>query len=420
MTPPSESAIDRYCTAKVSLTHSKAKPPTYLVVRYLDGGAGTNANKSAGRLWKDPPAVCNPRDIRQFLQRHGILNEETPTRSTRCEVFLDNFSCYVDLNECEEEGIIFDFTGITPDQPGLLSLRLTDVSALYTSTVEAAPVTPTKPATSSRTVTSTTTHEEIPYESDPPKGLPTAATPVTSQPCNTAHIGLFAFSFGIWIEAVQLLGELVDGSVSPNFALVWGPFAFFSSGMLMVIVGLNESKRNNVFGTTIFLVMGSSWVSTGFVNILVAYFPDGINPLLLQPDPLGKFLLCFWYILFIGVVVKQTFSLSRFATTMVAALLLLCTSRSLSGWSRPMQWIQLIAGVMAASTAFYGFMAEFTNEMYHRSVFNLYPWKATTAVGISDEVWGAPGRVSDLRSRVSYNSRQGRHWVLLDQSACSA
>jgi succinate-acetate transporter protein len=412
----SESAIDQYCTARISLTQGsvpalkKAKPPGYIVVRYCLANClnrpGYDAKNSAGRIWKDPPPVCTPGDIREFLQRQGILNGESVIPSQQpllCEILLDSFSCYVELGVCEEEGILFDFTGATLDRPGLLSVRLTDVSALHPSAASVASVKATKHSAASppRTLTSMTTRSEIPTEHEKhlSKGPPSPPASAAPQTCNTTHIGLFTVSFTLWLEAVDLFGKLVEGTVSPYFTLVWGPTTFFSSGFLLVLVGLNEARRNNVFGTTIFFTIGSSWLSSGFTKILLAYFPDEIDPILLQPDPVGKLLLGFWYILFIGVMAKQTFIMSRFATTLVSALLLLTTCRAVSGWSRPMEWIQLVAGVIAAFTAFYGFMAELTNEMHHKKVFNLYPWKNTATVGITEEVWGAPGRISDLQAR---------------------
>ena len=57
----------------------------------------------------------------------------------------------------------------------------------------------------------------------------------------------------------------------------------------------------------------------------------------------------------------------------------------------------MIFGFLTSFVAFYVFMAEFTNEVYHREVLNLYPWHKQSP----EEAFGAAGRVNKLQSTVT-------------------
>jgi hypothetical protein len=57
------------------------------------------------------------------------------------------------------------------------------------------------------------------------------------------------------------------------------------------------------------------------------------------------------------------------------------------GWSIAFEWIQIMFGWMTSLFAFFTFTAEFTDEVYQQSAFNIHPWH----VDRLNEVFGAAG-----------------------------
>jgi hypothetical protein len=59
--------------------------------------------------------------------------------------------------------------------------------------------------------------------------------------------------------------------------------------------------------------------------------------------------------------------------------------------------MQMIFGFMVSIFSFYTFTVEFTNEVYQREVFKMYPWHKHS----SAEVFGAAGRPNTLQSKAT-------------------
>jgi succinate-acetate transporter protein len=344
-------------------TEIKASPDEVtrmVVVRFFLDRPGYNLDNSSSRLWKNPPAACSPADIAAFLREQGIRDDAD--KNLLVELYLDKFRSYMLLEICAEDGVQFNFTGTTIQQPGILNIRLTDVTAT-----------------------------EAKKSSHVPGAVSAAPQP---QFCNTSPVGLFAFSMTVAMESAELFGRLVPGTVDESFVLVWGPYAFFVSGLLQLIVGMWEVTRNNIYGATAFMAFGSFWLANGLKLILVNYFPNEIpSELLGASDPTGNFIRNFWILAFICVLFKETLVMNKLSSALIAVLVSMLAATALSGWSLAMEWIQLIMGCVVSILAFYVFTAEFTNEVYHRQVFNLYPWSTESP----QEIFGAPGRRNKLQ-----------------------
>lgn len=86
---------------------------------------------------------------------------------------------------------------------------------------------------------------------------------------NPAPLGLFAF--GLTTALLQLKHTRIAGEGADDFqgieTLVLG-YAMFFGGLLQVIAGLSEIKRNNIFGYTAFLMYGGFWMSLSLVEIV--------------------------------------------------------------------------------------------------------------------------------------------------------
>jgi succinate-acetate transporter protein len=86
---------------------------------------------------------------------------------------------------------------------------------------------------------------------------------------NPAPLGLIAFGFTtclLQMKHTRLTGSDPDDLAGVNL-LVLG-FAMWFGGLLQIIAGLSEIRRNNIFGYTAFCVYGGFWMSLGTVNIV--------------------------------------------------------------------------------------------------------------------------------------------------------
>ena len=92
---------------------------------------------------------------------------------------------------------------------------------------------------------------------------------------NPAPLGLFAFGLTTALAMVKH-AELLGGDQKGADLYLTG-FALFFGGLLQVIAGLGEIKRNNIFGYTAFLLYGGFWMSLSTVE-LVTFIAVGEPP----------------------------------------------------------------------------------------------------------------------------------------------
>ena len=329
-----------------------------VVVRYFLDRQGYSLQNSSARLWKNAPSICKADDIRIFIEMQGI--KEVNDHHMLVEVLLDKYECYMVIDALGDS-VVFDFSGSSATNPGVLNIRLTDLSSGEASEGKASE----------------------------------SSSPVF---CTTNPVGLFAFSLTVMMETADLYGKLLNNSVDPSFILTWGPYAFFVSGLLQLIAGMFEVTRNNIYGATAFLAFGSFWLANGTKLILIAYFPDQISPEYLDAsDPVGNFVRNIYIMAFACVLFKQTLVSSKLSTILIGLLIILMFATALNGWSTAFQWIQMIVGTMVSVFAFYVFGAEFTNEVYQRDVVNLHPWSEDSP----DQIFAAAGRTNTLQSRAA-------------------
>ena len=326
-----------------------------VVVRYYLDRPGYDIDHSSARLWRDPPATCTSADVTNFLQDQCIGDD-----GLIVEIYLDRFKSYMLLQACEADKMVFDFSSTSVQDPGILNIRLTDTSSGSTEDAQTSGV-------------------------------------VQHHNCNTSPAGLFAFSMTVALESADALGRLVPNTVAPSFVLIWGPYAFWLSGLLQLIVGMFEVTRGNVYGATAFMAFGSFWLANGTRLILINYFPSDIPDDLLGSDPVGNFIRNVYIFGFACVLFKQTLIMNKLTSTLIVLLCSLMLATSLTGWSLAMEWIALIFGWMVSFFAFYAFTAEITNEVHQREVFNIWPWTPHSA----DELYGAAGRTNTLRSKAT-------------------
>jgi hypothetical protein len=86
---------------------------------------------------------------------------------------------------------------------------------------------------------------------------------------NPAPLGLIAF--GLTTALLQVKHTRIAGDTKEELdgvdTVVMG-FAMFFGGLLQIIAGISEIKRNNLFGYTAFCLYGGFWMSIGTVEIV--------------------------------------------------------------------------------------------------------------------------------------------------------
>jgi succinate-acetate transporter protein len=95
---------------------------------------------------------------------------------------------------------------------------------------------------------------------------------------NPAPLGLIAF--GLTTALLQIKHTRIGGDSDDDLdgvdTVVMG-FAMFYGGLLQIIAGISEIRRNNIFGYTAFCLYGGFWMSLGTVEI-VSLLATGEKP----------------------------------------------------------------------------------------------------------------------------------------------
>ena len=102
---------------------------------------------------------------------------------------------------------------------------------------------------------------------------------------NPAPLGLIGFGLTtalLQMKHTRITGESTEAMEGVD-ALCLG-YAMFFGGLIQLVAGLGEVKRNNVFGYTAFCLFGAFWMSLGCAEIvqLIAVDPPAINPKAVQ------------------------------------------------------------------------------------------------------------------------------------------
>jgi len=356
-----------------------------VAVRYYLDRPGYGLHNSAMRLWFDPPESCRPCDVHKFLNHQGIAFSD----SLLIEVYLDKFRSFMLLEACDAACIEWDFSDVSLTSPGVLNIRLTDTELADKM-------------------------DSLEFGADPSGHLglpggnggglpfppPAAQAPVAAGPrelANTTPIAVFAFSFMNGLEAAVQMGILIPGFLDQStFALAWGPY-MVSMGLLQVIAACFQVLRNNIYGAVAFLGFGGIWFANGLRSILSVYFaPDDIAEYGL--DYAGDCIRSLFVLAFSMVLLLQTFRINKLSTSVITLLCLKLLFMAFSGWSVGVRWIYMVLSWLTSFMAFYVFMVEMTNSVYHREVFHIFKWSEKES---PEEMFGAPGKSMTLYSKAA-------------------
>ena len=389
-TKPQPSTIPMSSSSSI-ITSPEGPMRRMVAVRYFLDRPGYGLHNSAVRLWIDPPPICVPSDLHQYLMKHGIIPSNDETGSIALddkishlssanpashddflvEVYLDKFQSFMLLQACEDAKMEWNLTDSTMHQPGTFNVRLTDISH----------------------------HAQESQEVSTKAVVPPVGASVNA---NTAPVGLFSFAFMVGLETLFAMERLIrdpDGNnfffgIDPAYVITWGPYMIFSGGGLMWITGIFQVFRNNIYGAVAFLVFGSFWFANGTKVILETHFSGpGTQAYELKQvdsshDPWGTMIRLLYMMGFVVVLLGNTFAGSKVSTCLMSLLICKFLCQIGSAWSDVAGWMQVFFGWLLSWLAFYSFLVEMTNQVYHREVFALYKWSEEHSPG---EMFAQPG-----------------------------
>lgn len=392
-------------------THTKVRPPSYkniqegkeprlAVIRYFLDRPGYGLHNSVARIWFDPPEICSPAHVSLFLKQQDIS-----LPGLLVEVYLDKFQSFMLIEGCEASGIEWDFSDSSPQEPGILNIRLTDLQSAHWQEDLSSSFKPSMMASVSGN-TATSSHSSKSLGDSTPTVAHSPERKNGPDHANSVPLGLFSFSLMVGLETTALMGSMFPGSIEPSFRLAWGPYMFFVGGLLQVIVGTLQVFRNNLYGAVAFLGFGTFWFSNGAQSILETYFASEgtmAESLLDGPvDSVGSFIRVFYVFLFTCALWKQTFVMSKLSTTLIS---LLCAKLIVHAFrvlredqDGTLAYMQLIIGWLTSVFAFWMFLVEFTNGVYKKQVYPTYKWSEEHS---PEEVFGASGNVGTLQSKAA-------------------
>ena len=187
---------------------------------------------------------------------------------------------------------------------------------------------------------------------------------------NPAPLGLFAF--GLTTALLQVkhtgIGGTTEEDINGVETFVLG-FAMFFGGLLQIIAGISEIRRNNIFGYTAFCLFGGFWMSLGTVDIIqLLAFGDATppNPKAVQAMLFlsGAFTTVLWICSF-----KLNKTLNLLFFLLASTLFLLCagvrneTIDTIGGWF----------GMATAAVAYWLAAAELFNDIHGEGKREIIP-----------------------------------------------
>ena len=177
-------------------------------------------------------------------------------------------------------------------------------------------------------------------------------------------VGLFSFAFGTFIVNMSTLGFYSLDTQVLFAGMILGGFG-------QLLAGLQDYKRNNLFGSTAFTGFGLFWITYGLVNLAAAlkWLPPA-------DATVGAWYTALWAVFTLGLV-GASLKLNKVLTVTLAFVFLLLLFLSLGTWLGRDMLTKLGAacGVISAVMALYLGLAQIWNATFGRTVLPVLDWK---------------------------------------------
>lgn len=177
-------------------------------------------------------------------------------------------------------------------------------------------------------------------------------------------MGVFGFAFATFLANLSVIGVY-------SFNGMWLSTMVFLGGLAELIAGVQDYKRNNLFGATVFGFFGVAWMGNGIVAWLVNL---KIVP---QTDPVSQG----WYLLFWAVFVAAMTGVSLKLNKVLTAILVFVTLLELLqaiGSFTGVKFFTLagaVCGMISAVLGLYSATAGLWNPTFGRTVLPIGEWK---------------------------------------------
>ncbi|CAJ1946374.1 unnamed protein product [Cylindrotheca closterium] len=184
---------------------------------------------------------------------------------------------------------------------------------------------------------------------------------------NPAPLGLFAFGFTTCLLQIKHSGICGDDTAGVT-TLVLG-FATFFGGLLQIIAGLSEIRRNNIFGYTAFLMYGALWMSLGLIDMIQLLAPREMA----KPNPEAAQAMFFLTAIYSFVLWICTFKMNK---TINFLFFLLFITLLLLGFGVVNETADRVGGVFGMVTSFVAYWlaaAELINDIHGEGKREIIP-----------------------------------------------
>lgn len=179
-------------------------------------------------------------------------------------------------------------------------------------------------------------------------------------------LGVFGFAFATFLANLSALGVFAFNSM-------WLSTMIFLGGVAQLIAGLQDYRRNNLFGATVFTFFGAGW--TG--NAITAWL---VNLHWLPPtDPISQgWYLLFWAV-FVAAMTGTSLKLNKTLTTILVLVTLLELLGSIGSFTG-LSWISrtgAFCGCVSGVLGLYLATASLWNPTFGRTVLPIGNWQPT-------------------------------------------
>eukprot|EP00934_Nitzschia_sp_Nitz4_P004993 Nitzschia sp. Nitz4//scaffold133_size116822//104672//105409//NITZ4_003825-RA/size116822-processed-gene-0.130-mRNA-1//1//CDS//3329535450//4983//frame0 len=177
---------------------------------------------------------------------------------------------------------------------------------------------------------------------------------VSPEQPSAAPLGLFAF--GLCTCILQLSHSKMIGSDADTMAGINGVvvgFGMFYGGVLQLIAGMHEGRRNSAFTYWAFMVYGCFWMSLSFVSVVQYWSPE---PAGIDRDAIAA-------MLFLFGVTSAAFWVCTFKANLTVCVLfgLLTTTFFLLSFGESREDVEKVGGYFALATGGLAFWLGFVD-----------------------------------------------------------
>jgi len=123
-------------------------------------------------------------------------------------------------------------------------------------------------------------------------------------------LGVFGFAFATFLANLSTLGVY-------SFNAMWLSTMIFLGGLAELIAGIQDYKRNNIFGATVFSFFGVGWMGNAITAWLVTL------KMVPETDPISRGWSCLFWAVFVHAMTGASLKLTKMLTVMLVFVTLL-------------------------------------------------------------------------------------------------